>query len=70
MSERTDTERLEWLNRDFFENGELLFTGLYENMGTPLWKAKGVAHEGYSHYGYNPTIRAAIDAAMDAEERG
>lgn len=70
MSGRTDTERLEWMNRDFFENGEVLFTGLYENMGTPNWKAKGVAYEDYSHLGYYPTVREAIDAAMDAEERG
>lgn len=62
-----DSERLDWLNKDFFENGGVLFTGRYENMGTPNWKAIGVAHEDYIELGYKPTIREAIDAAQETE---
>ena len=62
-----DSERLDWLNKDFFENGSVLFTGRYENMGTLDWKAIGVAHEDYRELGYKPTIRDAIDAAMEVE---
>lgn len=60
-----DSERLDWLNKDFFENGAVLFTGRYENMGTPNWKAIGVAHEDYIELGYKSTIREAIDAARE-----
>lgn len=62
-----DSERLDWLNKDFFENGAVLFTGRYENMGTLDWKAIGVAHEDYRELGYKHTIRDAIDAAMEVE---
>lgn len=58
MKERTDTERLDWLEKNIRR--------------TPIamtWEGFGFS-SGYCVLHQASTLKGAIDAAMDAEERG